>query len=220
MESSLRPAWTKVVTADDYDEHMAAVGQAQAAAVLTAGIIHDTDLPANSRVVVVGAGTGQMFDLIDSAIFRPFDLICTDLNPMFLARLRERLVRHGLSAKILADDIESTALLEAPQLLLATLVLEHIDWRKGVEAISALGPAACGIIIQENPPRMATAVTPGRSIPVSIAAAVQIAQPKLVPHDQLLRAFEARGYGCVLTHAREVADGKRLVSTLFAAQAH
>jgi hypothetical protein len=77
-------------------------------------------------------------------------------------------------------------------LLLATLLLEHIDWRKGVEAITALNPAACGIIIQENPPGMTTAVTPGRRIPPSIAAAVKIAQPKLVPQDEMLSAFEAR----------------------------
>jgi hypothetical protein len=145
-------------------------------------------------------------------------LTCTDLNPSFLARLRQRLVRHHLSAFILADDIEQTALLDGPDLLLAMLLLEHIDWRKGVEAIAALRPAACGIIIQENPTGMTTAVTPGRAIPASIAAAVQIAQPKLVPHDELVSAFAARGYGCVLTNAREVTDGKRLVATLFVAQ--
>lgn len=124
-------------------------------------------------------------------------------------------MRHQLSACILADDIEQTALLEAPDLLLAVLLLEHIDWHKGVQAIAALRPAACGIIIQENPAGMTTAVTPGRRIPASLAAAVQIAKPKLVPGDELLRAFAARGYSCARTHAREVADGKRLVATLF-----
>jgi hypothetical protein len=218
MKSSLRLAWTEVVTADDYDEHMAAIGQAQAAAALTAEIIRDAGLSANSRIVVIGAGTGHMFDFIEPALFRPFRLICTDLNPTLLARLRERLVKHGLSALIAADDIENTAIIGAPHLLLATLVLEHIDWRKGVEAIAALGPPACGIIIQENPTGMTSAVTPGRRIPASIAAAVQMAQPELVPRKELLRAFEARGYRCAITNAREVADGKRLVSTLFLAQ--
>jgi hypothetical protein len=218
MKSSLRLAWAEVVTADDYDEHMAAIGQAQAAAVLTGEIIRDTGLSANSRIVVVGAGTGQMFDFIDPALFRPFQLTCTDLNPTFLARLRERLVRHGLSALIVADDVENTALRGAPPLLLATLVLEHIDWRKGVEAIATLGPAACGIIIQENPSGMTSAVTPGRRVPASIAAAVKLAQPELVPQKELLCAFEIRGYRCANTCAREVADGKRLVSMLFVAQ--
>jgi hypothetical protein len=88
MESSLRLAWTDVVTADDYDEHMAAIGQAQAGAALTAEIIQDAGLSANSLIVVVGAGTGHMFDFIDPALFRPFQLTCTDLNPTFLVRLK------------------------------------------------------------------------------------------------------------------------------------
>ncbi len=218
MDSSLRLAWTQIVTGEDYDEHMAAIGQTQAAAALTAELIREADLRAGSRVVIAGAGTGQMFDFLNPALFRPFELTCTDLNPKFFARLRERLVRHDLKTFLLADDIENTALLEEPDFLLAALLMEHIDWRKGVEAIAALRPAACGIILQENPAGMTSAVTPGRQIPASMAAAVQIAQPKLVPHDELVRAFAARGYRCALTRAREVADGKRLVSTLFVAE--
>jgi hypothetical protein len=159
-----------------------------------------------------------MFDFLNPALFRPFELTCTDINPKFLARLRERLVKHDLSGLLLADDIEHTTLLDGPDFLLAALLLEHIDWRKCVEVIAALRPAACGIIIQENPIGMTSAVTPGRRIPASMAAAVQIAQPKLVPHDELLSAFEARGYHCARTYAREVADGKRLISTLFVTQ--
>ena len=75
------------------------------------------------------------------------------------ARLEERLVRHGLSATILQDDIENTALDPDSDLLLATLLLEHIDWHRGVEVFAALRPATCGIIIQENPHGMTSAVT-------------------------------------------------------------
>jgi hypothetical protein len=214
MDSGSRVAWTQIVTGEDYDAHMIAVGQAQAAASLTAGMIRDAGLRMG-HLVVVGAGTGQMFEFLDPAWFRPFQLICADLNPKFLIPLRERLARHDLSALILADDIEHTALDGAADLLVATLLLEHIDWRKGVEAIAALRPAACGVIIQENPPGMTSAVTPGRHIPASLAAAVQIGQPKLVPRDELLSAFEGRGYRCSCTHAHEVADGKQLVSLLF-----
>ena len=215
MDSGLHRAWTEIVTPNDYDEHMAAVGQAQAAAALTAEIIRDAASSANSRIVVVGAGTGQMFDFIDPDLFQPFDLICTDLNPTFLSRLRERLVKYGLDALLVVDDIENTALRGAFHLLLAALLLEHIEWRKGVATITALGAPTCGIIIQENPACMTTAVTPGRRIPGSIAAAIQIAQPQLVPHHELLSAFEASGYRAAVTRAREVADGKRLIATLF-----
>jgi hypothetical protein len=127
---------------------MAAIGQAQAGAALTVELIRAANLSAGSRVVVVGAGTGQMFEFFDPALFRPFQLICTDLNAMFLARLRKRLAGYGLPALLIVDDIERTALGGAPDLLLATLVFEHIDWPKGVEQITALGPA-----LAESPSR-------------------------------------------------------------------
>lgn len=212
---SLRRAWTQILTGEDYDEHMAAVGQAQAVAVLTAELIRDADLPTGSRLVVAGAGTGQMFDFLSPDLFHPFELICTDLNPKFLARLRGRLFRQGIRALIFADDIEQTALPEGPDFLLAVLLLEQIDWRKGVEAITALRPAACGIVIQENPAGMTSAVTPGRVIPASMAAAFEAAQPKLVPRGELPSAFDVRGYRCARTCIREVADEKRLISLLF-----
>ncbi len=215
MEPELQLAWTRVITADDYDEHMAAIGQAQASAALTVEMIRVIDPPVNSRIVVAGAGTGQMFDFVDAGLFRPFTLICTDLNPKLLGRLKQRVIRQGLSVHIAADDIENTALASAPHLLLVTLVLEHIDWRKGVEAIAKIGPMACGVIIQENPQGMASAVTPGRCLPGSIEAAVRFAHPTLISHSELLHEFEQRGYNGAVTRARHVADGKRLVSTLF-----
>ena len=100
MDPSLRQAWTEIVTADDYEEHMASIGQAQAAAELTEHLIRSASLTAGGRITIAGAGTGQMFDFQAPAIFRPYRLTCTDLNPTFLSRLRERLARHGLEAEI------------------------------------------------------------------------------------------------------------------------
>jgi hypothetical protein len=217
MDANLRLAWTQIVTAEDYEEHMAAVGQAQAAARLTVELIQRAALHEGSRVVIAGAGTGQVFDFLNVDLFRPFHLICTDLNPSFLARLRARLFTRGFEVQVVVDDLEHTALPVHPDFLLATLLLEHINWHKGVEAITVLHPAACGIIIQENPPGMTSAVTPGRRIPPSIAAAFKIAEPKLVPQNEMVRAFEARGYRSVFSNCQEVADAKRLVSTLLVA---
>lgn len=215
MNPSLRRAWTEVVTGEDYEQHMAAIGQAEAAAALTAEMIRHAALQAGARLVVAGAGTGQMFDFLDAALFRPFRLICTDLNATFLTRLRNRLLRQNINALVFADDIERTALPEGPDFVLVVLLLEQIDWRNGIETIAALRPNACGIVIQENPPGMVSAVTPGRSIPASMAEAFQTVQPNLVPRDGLCSAFETRGYRCAVTNAREVADGKRLVSMMF-----
>ncbi|MGB9454563.1 MAG: class I SAM-dependent methyltransferase [Bryobacteraceae bacterium] len=215
MDPGLRRAWTEIVTGEDYDEHMARIGQAQAGAELTCQIIRSAAPPAGSRVVIAGAGTGQALDFVDPALLRPFRLTFTDLNPAFLARLARRLAKHGLAATVLEDDIEQTALEPAADLLLATLLLEHIDWRRGVEAIATLRPAACGIVIQENPEGMTSAITPGRPIPPSLAEALENAHPTLVPRQDLIATFAACAYVCRDTWDREVADGKKLVALLF-----
>ena len=215
MDSGLQLAWTQIITAEDYEAHMAAIGQAQAAAALTREIIQSAGPPDGGRIAIVGAGTGQMLDFLDPSLFRPFRITCTDLNPSFLARLKERLAQHGLTALVFEDNIEHTTLEPEPDLLLATLVLEHIDWRLGVQSFAALRPAACGIIIQQNPPGMSSAVTPNRRIPPSLAKAVEIAHATLVPQEELLAAFDALGYTPQASWARDVADGKRLIALLF-----
>ena len=215
MDPELRRAWTEIVTVEDYEDHMVSIGQAQAAAELTQRLIQSASLRPGSRITIAGVGTGQMFDFLAPEVFRRHRLTCADINPVFLARLRERLKRHGLEAEILEDDIERTALISRPDLLLATLLLEHIDWPRGVEAFARLRPRACGIVLQENPPNMTSAVTPGRRLPPSIAKAVETAHPTLVPRDDLIAAMTERGYVCRETEVREVADGKRLVGLLF-----
>jgi len=72
MDPSLRQAWTEIVTADDYEEHMASIGQAQAAAELTKHLIRSASLTAGGRITIAGAGTGQMFDFLAPAIFCPY----------------------------------------------------------------------------------------------------------------------------------------------------
>ena len=156
-----------------------------------------------------------MFDFLAPAVFRPYRLTCADLNPAFLARLRERLDKHGLNAELVEDDIERTALEPGCDLLLATLLLEHIDWWRGVEVLAGLRPRACGIIVQENPPHMVAAVTPGRPLLPSIAKALEAGQPTLVPLEDLEPAMAAHGYACRENAVREVADGKRLIALLF-----
>ena len=215
METSLRRAWTEIITGDDLDQHLAAIGQAQAGAELAAWMLRNAAPPAGGRVVIAGAGTGQMLDFLDAGLLRPFELTFTDLNPTFLKRLTERLARHGLSATVLEDAIEQTAIEPAPDLLMITLVLEHIDWRRGVESIAALAPAACGIVIQENPAGMASGITPGRQRPPSMAKAFETAHITLVPQVELAAAFAARGYPCRETWPLDVADGKKLVGMLF-----
>jgi hypothetical protein len=213
MDPALRRAWTEIVTADDYERHMAAIGQAQAGAELMVWML--AGLPAGSRVTVAGAGTGQMFDFLAPGLFRPYRLTFSDLNPRYLDRLRSRLARHGLAAEVMEDDFEQTRLAPGPDLLSATLLLEHIDWRRGGEAIASLAPRRCGVVIQENPPEFASAVTPGRTLPPSIAQAVETAHATLVARDELVKAMAKRGFDLRARDVREVADGKRLAGLLF-----
>ena len=215
MDEALRRAWTEIVAPEDYEEHMARIGQAQAGADLTRHLLETASPLPGARVVFAGAGTGQMLDFLDASLLRPFRLVFTDLNARFLEFLKRRLSQFNLAAEVIEDDFEKTALEPAPDLLTATLLLENIDWRRGIETISALRPAACGIIMQENPPEMKSAITPGRVLPPSIAEAAIEAHPVLVPYDQLIRAFADDGYRQIDTSSRDVADGKRLISILF-----
>jgi hypothetical protein len=215
MDEALRRAWTEIVTPDDYEEHMARIGQAQAGADLTRHLIETLRPSRGSRVVFAGAGTGQMLDFLDAALLRPFQLVFTDLSTSFLARLKRRLAQLDLAAEVIADDFENTALKPGPDLLIATLLLENIDWLRGVQTVGALHPAACGIIIQENPADMKSAFTPGRVLPRSMAEAATDAHPVLVPYDHLVPALAAHGYERTDASSREVADGKRLIGILF-----
>ncbi len=215
MDPALRRVWTEVVLCGDYDEHMARIGQAQGVAALMRGFIGWAKPAPGARIAIVGAGTGQMLDYLDPAILRPYRLTCTDLNPAYLARLGQRLCANELEANLVIDDIERTALRAGPGLLLATLVLEHIDWRRGVEAFAALRPTRCGVVIQENPPGMTSAVTPGRALPPSTARAFEMAHANLVPEGELTAAFAAHGYVREYRLAEEVADSKRLIALGF-----
>jgi hypothetical protein len=215
MDPELRRAWTEIVTAADYEQHMRSIGQAEAAAELTVWLIGSAGLTAGDSVTVAGAGAGQMFDFLDAAVLRPYRLTFADLNPAYLARLRDRVAKQGLSAAVVEDDIEQTRLEPEPGLLMATLLLEHIDWCRGVEVFASLRPRACGVIIQENPPEFASAVTPGRALPPSLAKAVETAHPTLVSPDELTSAMETHGYRCRGRQSRPVADGKRLTALLF-----
>jgi len=219
MDAALRRAWTEIVTPDDYEQHMAAIGQAQAAAELTGVLLSAAGLAPGERVAIVGAGTGQVFDFLSPDTVLPYRLVCTDLNAAYLARLRGRLQRGGIEAAIAVDDLERSALGAGIALIIATLVLEHIDWRRGVAELARLSPRICGVILQENPAGMASAVTPGRRLPASLAQAVETAHPVLVPGEELTAAMSVCGYRLRKSDVREVADGKRLAALLFAQKA-
>ncbi|HXY47461.1 MAG TPA: class I SAM-dependent methyltransferase [Thermoplasmata archaeon] len=215
MDPESRRAWTEIVTPEDYDRHMETIGQAGASADLVAQFLSWTHLPGGSNVVIVGAGTGWMLDHSDLASLRELRLTFTDLSPRFLNKLRERVGAHRLTADVLEDDIEATKLPSGMDLLIASLVLEHIDWMRGAASITGLSPRFIGVVLQENPPGMTTSITPGRPLPPSISEASKIALSHLVPKGEIVAEFERLGYPCDRETSRVVADGKRLIGYLF-----
>lgn len=193
---------------DDYEAHMAAIGQAQANAAHIGALLARLDH--STRLLIAGAGTGQMFDHIPPGTFGHVHPVFSDINPAFLARLRSR--RPG--ALCVADDLEHSALRGPFHAAAAVLVLEHIDWRKGLQTLAALGPQHLFLVLQQNPEGMATAVTPTRVLPGSMQIFTE-AHPILLKKDEAATHLERFGYALEEEWPREVADQKVMLGLLF-----
>jgi hypothetical protein len=215
MDPDLRIAWTRIVTADDLDEHMQAVGQAQANAALVREMMAAAPLHART-VLFAGAGTGQMFDYVDPAFLRPYRLTFTDINPAFLDRLRERLAGSALDFETVVDDVEEPVLTGPFGAAVVVLVLEHVAWPKALDGLARLRPEVLHLVVQRNPPGMAEAVTPGRVLPPSLAAAAETAHPTLVDPEAVVSHLGGHGYTLVHRRERPVPDGKAMVGLTLA----
>jgi len=209
MPFTLRDAWTTLVSAEDYEAHMAAIGQAQANAVHVRDFLALVNPPSGARLLLAGAGPGQMFDHIEPGVFQPYRAIFSDINPRFLARLRERCP----GALCVVDDIERSALNGPFYAVMETLMLEHVDWRKGVATLTALQAKYLYLVVQLNPPDMATAIAPSRT-PEGTMRVFGQAQSSLLDIAELTTALAAAGYAIVSEHPRAVADGKTMLGLL------
>jgi SAM-dependent methyltransferase len=207
---TLREAWISRVTPEDYEAHMARVGQAEANALLVRTLLSQAEIATGSRVLVAGAGTGQMFDHMPPQTFAPYHLVCSDISPTLLERLRLR-----VACETVLDDVEDTKLESGCGAIVLVLVLEHVDFRKALASLTSLRPDHFLIVIQENPPSMTEAMTPGRTPPGSMRVFAEEARPHLVPFADL--AGEMASHGYILEHRQDapVADGKKMIGTIF-----
>ncbi|MBI5282908.1 MAG: hypothetical protein HY858_14580 [Candidatus Solibacter usitatus] len=210
MPHSLRHAWTSSVTALDYETHMAAIGQAQANALHIADFLARISPPPAARVLIAGAGTGQMFTVVPPGIFDGLRPVFSDINPAFLACLRQRVP----GAPCVADDLEHSALRGPFFAAAAVLVLEHIDWRKGLDTLARLALAHLFLVIQSNPPHIATAVSPHRTLPGTMAA-FSSSHPNLMHKPEVLAHLATLGYDLAQEDPRPVADGKVMLGLSF-----
>ncbi|MGC4048169.1 MAG: hypothetical protein QM757_00425 [Paludibaculum sp.] len=209
MSSTLRDAWTTRVQVEDYEAHMAAIGQAQANAAHMADFLARVGEP-GARLLIAGAGTGQMFDYLPPDVFdscRPF---FTDINPRFLASLRRRFP----AALCAADDLELSAVKGRFHAAAAVLVLEHIRWRTGLDTLAALTPRFLFLVLQRNPEGMTAAVTPTRVLPASMQN-LGGQHPELVPKHEAATHLQRLGYTLIEEWPRNVADSKVMLGLLF-----
>lgn len=215
MSTPLREAWTSIIRPEDYEAHMAAVGQAQANAKLVTEYFQQQALEAGATVLFMGAGTGQMFDFVSPAFLRPYRTTFADIHPGYLKRLEQRLrSAEGLRYATVVDDVERTALSGTFNLVVAVLLLEHVPWRKAVGVMCRLAMKKVFVVIQENPPELPTSLTPNRRIPGSMNIFSEI-HPTLIPRQALLDEFRSYGFQACYSAERSVADDKKMLAISF-----
>ncbi len=207
---SLREAWAGQIRAEDYDAHMAAVGQAQANAALVAEELTASPPQPGARILLAGAGTGQVLDFVEPSILMPYRLTFTDINPGFLQVLKQRLAKlRGLHIEVQPDDVEDSKLPGTFDLVIAVLVLEHVDWRKAVATLCRLAASRVFIIMQENPANVIVRPLPGTM------ALLQGIKKDLLGREDVQSEFRNNGFALQHWVSREVPDDKRMVALRF-----
>jgi len=215
MRSPLRDAWTKLVRPEDYETHMAGVGQAQANAQLVEDYFRVQPPEKDSSILFMGAGTGQMFQFISPSFLLPFATTFTDINPTYLDLLNERLRSVDTLRYVTAvDDIENSSLSETFSPVIAVLVLEHVDWKKAAATLAKLAKENVLIVVQENPPQHATAINPARRIVSTMNVFVEV-HPQLIPRDELVSEFALYGFVSEYYDEKSVSDGKKMIALGF-----
>src|SRR5262245_49884357 len=106
--ATVRDAWACYISADDYDAHMERNGQARVNARLVESLLARHP-PGGDRLLVAGAGTGQLLEFFGGVAER-YRTTFTDINPVFLERLRDRPAGAGRQLQTVVDDLEDTRL--------------------------------------------------------------------------------------------------------------
>ncbi|HXB53934.1 MAG TPA: hypothetical protein VN461_04065 [Vicinamibacteria bacterium] len=215
MSTRLREAWMSLVKAEDYEAHMAEAGQAQANAILVVEYLRLQPTERGASLLFVGAGTGQMFDFAPPTFLLPFATTFADINREYLQRLAARLEPvEGLRHTELLDDIEESRLTGGFKVVLGVLVLEHVAWRRAVSTMCRLAEERAFIVIQENPPTLATAITLNRPL-VGTMNVFRECGPVLIPRSEVEAEFQRQGFAPSYFAERLVADDKRMLALGF-----
>lgn len=215
MDPNERKGWTKIITPEDLDGHMADVGQAETNANLVLQMLNEFPLKEGAKLLVPGCGTGQMFDYVKPNQLGPYEYTFTDLNPNFIRKLEERISKyHNVKYQTKEDDIEATQLTGHYDGTLTVLVLQHIEWQKGIESMAGLTPERMYFIIQQQE-NAKHAITKERKLRPSIAQFAEIANPRLVARQELIDFLRTMDYGIVKLYGRSVPDNKIMAGLVF-----
>jgi 2-polyprenyl-3-methyl-5-hydroxy-6-metoxy-1,4-benzoquinol methylase len=206
--NTLRDAWLTRIDPDDYEQHMAAAGQAQANASLLGDFLRDSPPPAGSPILFAGAGTGQLFDYMRPEALASYDVTFADINPVYLVRLAAR--TQTTRRRIAIDDIENPILRGPFDLIVAILVLEHVDWRRVVAAMCRRCEATIFTVIQQTP----TSQHPTGE-PVGTMSILRDLRPQSIDPESLAAEFATHGFALHHTSARPVPGNKTMLAMKF-----
>jgi hypothetical protein len=212
----LRHAWTSEIDPDDYDTHMRAIGQGPTNADLSREMIERNPPAEGKTILIPGAGSGQMFDFVDSGFLFGYQVTFSDISQPFLDALKPRIEFAGLGrSRVVVDDLAASKL-EGPYAgALVVLVLENLDWRAALASLNSLVTDVLWIVIQKNPESMTTSVTPGRELPGTMAVVSTSVHPELINEVELTDALAAYGFAQTVRAPRPVDDGKEMVGLVF-----
>jgi hypothetical protein len=216
MDSNERKGWTEIVVPEDYDSHMSEIGQAEANALLVADMFKYFPLKESASLLVPGAGTGQMFEYITPFQIGLYKFTFSDISSRLLEKLNQRLLKMypRFRHKAVLDDIEETRLKGSYDGILTVLLLQHIEWKKGIESMVEFEPEKMYFIIQQQDNKC-HAINIQRKLRPSIAEFAKIANPHLVLRQELVDYLEDKNYGLLDSYEKQVLDNKTMVGLVF-----
>lgn len=215
MAGNLRTAWTHVVKADELDIHLDAIGQAEVNAEIVEKMISDFPLPKGSKLLMPGCGTGQIFNYISHKVLSCHKLVFTDINRTFLDALSERLSGTEIwNFSCHIDDLEGSVLSERFDGIIPVLVLEQLEWEKAIQTMVGFMPTFIYLIIQEQSSAAET-IRVHQKLPDSMKRFSEMAEPRLVPRDDLIGHLSAENYRLNKVYEQQVPNNKVMAGLVF-----
>jgi SAM-dependent methyltransferase len=210
-----RKVWIDIVKADDLDAHMAENGQAKANASLVSQMFREFPLNEKSKILIPGCGTGQMFDFMNPLELSRYEITFTDINDAFIECLKGRLKRNKIfKYHTCKDDLEDSHLSGSYDGILVVLLLEHIDWKKGLGCLLRFCPKNIYFIIQEQTPG-SEILAADKVLRPSISEFAKISKMKLISRQELTRFLGDQGFSRLGEFVSDVPDNKRMIGLVF-----